>query len=79
MRRVIDDCIEKGAIVHTDEHNSYMGLSEEYVHEIINHAEAYAKNYISTNGIENFWSLTKRMLSRTLVAAGTVPFIPLPR
>jgi transposase-like protein len=68
MRQVIDACIEKGAIVHTDEHNSYMGLSEEYVHEVINHAEAYVKNYISTNGIENFWSLLKRGIGGTYVS-----------
>ena len=45
-----------------------MGLSDEYVHEVINHAEAYAKNYITTNGIENFWSLLKRGLGGTYVS-----------
>ena len=68
MHSIIEDCIEKGAIVMTDEHTVYTGLSEEYIHEIINHAEAYARNYISTNGIENFWSLLKRTLSGTYVA-----------
>ncbi len=68
MHGIIQDCIEKGAIVHTDEHVVYMGLSDEYVHEIINHAEAYAKNYISTNGIENFWALLKRTLGGTYVS-----------
>jgi transposase-like protein len=68
MRQIIAENVEKGAIVHTDEHVSYFGLSDEYVHEIINHAEAYAKNYITTNGIENFWALLKRGLGGTYVS-----------
>jgi len=68
MHGIIRECIEKNAIIHTDEHSSYLGLSDEYVHEIINHAEAYAKNYISTNGIENFWSLLKRGINGTYVS-----------
>jgi len=43
-------------------------LHEKYIHEIINHTEAYAKHHISTNGMENFWSLTKRMLGGTYVS-----------
>ncbi len=68
MQDIIRDCVEKNAIVMTDEHVSYTGLNEEYVHEVINHAEAYARNYISTNGIENFWSLVKRALNGTYVS-----------
>jgi transposase-like protein len=68
MHGIIKDSIEKGAIVMTDEHTVYMGLSDEYVHEVINHAEAYVKNYISTNGIENFWSLLKRGIGGTYVS-----------
>ncbi|MGA3315370.1 MAG: IS1595 family transposase [Candidatus Korobacteraceae bacterium] len=68
MHGIIQDSIEKGAIVMTDEHTVYMGLSDEYVHEIINHAEAYVKDHISINGIENFWSLLKRGIGGTYVS-----------
>jgi transposase-like protein len=68
MHGIIQDNIEKGAIVMTDEHTVYMGLGDEYVHEIIYHAEAYVKNHLSTNGIENFWSLLKRGLGGTYVS-----------
>jgi hypothetical protein len=65
---VITANIEKGANVMTDEATIYMGLSDEYVHEIINHAEAYVNGHISTNGIENFWSLLKRGLNGTYIS-----------
>jgi transposase-like protein len=68
MHQIIEESIAKGAIVMTDEHVVYGGMSKEYVHEVIDHAEAYAKNLISTNGIENFWSCLKRSLSGTYVS-----------
>ena len=64
----IADCIDKGAHIMTDEHTAYMGLSDEYIHDIIVHAEAYVRGNVSTNGIENFWSLLKRGLSGTYVS-----------
>jgi transposase-like protein len=68
MHAVVRENVEKGASVMTDELHSYYGLSEEYIHEIINHMEAYARGHVSTNGIENFWCLLKRMLSGTYVS-----------
>ena len=68
MHGIIEATVEKGAIVMTDEHTVYSGLNADYVHEIINHAEAYARNHISTNGIENFWALLKRGLHGTYVS-----------
>ena len=47
---------------------SYEGLSEEYIHEVINHAEAYVRGDVHTNGMENFWSLLKRGLKGTYVS-----------
>jgi hypothetical protein len=43
-------------------------LSENYVHNVINHAEEYVRGNIHTNGIENFWSLLKRTLGGTYVS-----------
>jgi len=65
---VISECIGRGASLMTDEATIYMGLTPEYVHEIVNHAEAYVRDHVSTNGIENFWSLLKRGLSGTYVS-----------
>jgi transposase-like protein len=66
--QVIAESIEKGANIMTDEATIYMGLKDEYVHEIVNHAEAYVRGHISTNGIENFWALLKRGLNGTYVS-----------
>jgi transposase-like protein len=59
--------VEPGSEVFTDSLPSYLGLSPDYVHQIINHAEAYAKGKVHTNGLENFWSLLKRMIKGTYV------------
>jgi transposase-like protein len=68
LHAVIRESIESGANIMTDELHSYYGLSDEYVHEIVNHAEAYVRDHVSTNGIENFWSLLKRGLNGTYVS-----------
>lgn len=57
--------VEPGSEVHTDELKSYNGLSKEYVHNVVNHAETYVVGHVYTNGIENFWSLLKRSIEGT--------------
>jgi hypothetical protein len=54
--------VEAGSAIFTDELPSYMGLCEEYKHEIINHAVEYVNGNIHTNTMENFWSLLTRSL-----------------
>ena len=44
---------------------------------IVNHAEAYVRGNVHTNGLENFWSLLKRIHWRELRERGTVPSVPL--
>ena len=39
-----------------------------YVHQVIDHAEAYADGQVHTNGLENFWSLLKRAIKGTYVS-----------
>src|SRR5215210_2548859 len=63
----VREYVLKGASVHTDELLSYEGLSDEYTHNVINHAECYAKGHVHTNGLENFWSLLKRTIKGTYV------------
>lgn len=60
--------VEAGANVYTDAHLSYDGLNSDYVHQVIDHAEAYVDGQIHTNGCENFWSLLKRTLKGTYVS-----------
>ncbi len=64
----IGEHVESGSHVMTDELISYWGLEESYTHSVINHAERYVDGIVSTNGLENFWSLLKRGLNGTYVA-----------
>jgi len=59
--------IEKGSEVITDSLSSYYELSDEYVHQVIDHAVSYAEGHVHTNGLENFWSLLKRAIRGTYV------------
>lgn len=68
MQGFVRDRVENGARVMTDEATMYLGLSDGFIHEVINHMEGYVRGEVSTNGIENFWSLFKRMLGGTYVS-----------
>lgn len=68
LQAKVREGVEPGSEVHTDELPSYDGLSAEFTHNVINHAETYVKGNVHTNGIENFWSLLKRGLKGTYVA-----------
>jgi len=60
--------VEAGSIVYSDALRSYRTLGENYIHNVINHAETYVNGHIHTNGIENFWSLLKRTLGGTYIS-----------
>src|SRR6266550_5544367 len=60
--------VEKGSELYTDKLRSYEKLADEYVHNVIDHAECYAKGHVHTNGLENFWSLLKRGIKGTYVS-----------
>jgi transposase-like protein len=60
--------VEAGTALYTDALMSYDGLGSDYVHNVIDHAEAYVEGNVHTNGCENFWSLLKRGLKGTYVA-----------
>jgi transposase-like protein len=64
----VSNTVAHGSQVFTDELLSYWGLSENYTHQIINHAEEYVRGTVHTNGMENFWSLLKRGLNGTYIA-----------
>jgi len=60
--------VRRGAHVYTDELLSYDGLSADYIHNVIVHAERYVDGQVHTNAMENFWSLLKRALKGTYVS-----------
>ncbi len=60
--------VEQGAELFTDGWKAYSGLHQDFVHQVIDHAEKYVDGQIHTNGIENFWSLLKRGLKGTYVS-----------
>jgi transposase-like protein len=60
--------VEAGSTLNTDAYPSYEGLSADYIHNVIDHAEAYVRGQVHTNGCENFWSLLKRALKGTYVS-----------
>jgi len=60
--------VQGGSYVFTDAWLGYHGLDREYVHKVIDHAEAYVQGNVHTNTIENFWSLLKRGLKGTYVS-----------
>ena len=71
-RRILSGEIRRnvvpGSNVYTDEHSGYTSMGAAYIHEVINHAEAYVRGKVHTNGIENFWSLLKRAIKGTYVS-----------
>ncbi len=60
--------VAHGTAVYTDALRSYEGLAPDYAHEVIDHAEAYVRGKVHTNGLENFWSLLKRGIKGTYVS-----------
>ncbi len=68
LQPIVRKHVAAGAALFTDEMGGYKGLSEEYKHEIIDHAVQYVNGRVHTNGLENFWSLVKRGLSGTYVS-----------
>jgi len=68
LHNEIRTAVEQFATVYTDAWRGYNGLSAEYIHQFVDHAVMYAIGQVHTNGIENFWSLLKRMLKGTYVS-----------
>jgi transposase-like protein len=69
MRRNVIDNVEKGSNIYTDSLHSYRNLPVDgFAHEFTDHAEAYVRGQVHTNGLENFWSLFKRALKGTYVS-----------
>jgi transposase-like protein len=72
LQKLVRDNVKTGSNVYSDALKSYDGLSNDFAHQVIDHAEKYVDGQIHTNGLENFWSLLKRGLKGTYVS--TEPF-----
>ncbi|MEO8771856.1 MAG: IS1595 family transposase [Ferruginibacter sp.] len=58
---IVNDWVEKGAIMVTDEWGAYNALKQDYFHVNVNHSQGqYVSGCFTSNGVENFWSLFKR-------------------
>ena len=68
LHRHVEDHVSPGSTIYTDALESYSGLSGEFAHETVDHAERYVDGQVHTNGVENFWSLLKRGLHGTYVS-----------
>jgi transposase-like protein len=68
MQESVRPHVETGSQIYSDDAGYYWRMDNEYLHEIVNHAEAYVVGNVHTNGLENFWSLLKRGLSGTYIS-----------
>ena len=72
LQSLVRDNVEAGSALYSDALKSYDGLSEEYKHQVVDHAIEYVRENVHTNGMENFWSLLKRSLKGTYVSVDPV-------
>jgi len=68
LQEAVKNDVAAGSALYTDALLSYDGLSSDYAHRVIDHAEKYVDGRVHTNGLENFWSLLKRGINGTYVS-----------
>lgn len=65
---IINENVEAGSTISTDEHRAYHGLRHAYDHGTVNHSEKeYARGIHHVNSLESHWSLFKRAVRGTHV------------
>lgn len=67
LQRLVRENVEARSNLYSDALKCYEGLTE-FAHEVIDHAQAYVRGIVHTNGLENFWSLLKRGIRGTCVS-----------
>lgn len=59
LQGAVKQFVHEGSIMVSDDHRGYSALKNEYAHVMIKHsAGEYVNGAFTTNGIENFWSLS---------------------
>ena len=62
LREFVQRLTVPGTKVHTDQHAGYQGIPG-IVHRSVNHSKGeYVRDGVSTNGIDGFWAVLKRVL-----------------
>lgn len=60
LQGFVEDNVEQGATVYTDEATAYLGMVD-FEHKSVKHSVGeFVKGMASTNGIESFWAMLKR-------------------
>lgn len=66
IRNAVRKHVEPESVLYTDSHRAYKGMGHEYWHSAVNHSDReYKRGDVSTNTIENFWSVFKRGVKGT--------------
>jgi transposase-like protein len=60
LQAEVREHVEAGSALYTDALKSYDGL-DEFQHQVVDHAIEYVRGHVHTNGMENYWSLVKRV------------------
>lgn len=60
--------VEAGSSAYSDALKSYDGLTEDFTHQVVDHAQCSVNGQVQTNGMENFWSLLNRGINGTYVS-----------
>ena len=68
LQKLVRENVEAGSSVYSDALKSYDGLSGDFTHQVVDHAECYVNGQVHTNGMENFWSLLKCGINGTYVS-----------
>lgn len=69
LENFVYDNVIQGSTVYTDGWHGYRDLALGYNHASVNHADGeYGRGDVSSNTIENFWSVLKRSLGGTYVS-----------
>ncbi|MGD0462739.1 MAG: IS1595 family transposase [Tepidisphaeraceae bacterium] len=69
LHPIIHRNVEPGTQLYTDSLAGYRGLTPTFMHDFVDHANAYVKDkVVHTNGLENFWALFKRCIKGTHIS-----------
>jgi transposase-like protein len=68
LQAEVRENVAAGSALYSDALLSYDGLESDYAHQVVDHAVEYVRGKVHTNGLENFWCLTKRTISGTYVS-----------
>lgn len=72
LEGIIEENIEYGSTITTDEHGAYADLKRSYDHHTVNHSiKEYVRGAHHTNSLEGYWSHLKRSIKGTHVHIST--------